>query len=97
VIRANIDNPAKIERINFLASESERISSLMRISGTDIYLSSIHDSGGGQIVGHIEKFPLNDNAQAKARHLRSGALDVVELPEYLANALRQVLQSTKGR
>jgi hypothetical protein len=88
VIRANIDNPAKIERINFLASESERISSLMRISGTDIYLSSIHDSGGGQIVGGIEKFSLNDIVDAGAGFLTPS---YYKLPAGTRSPLKQVI------
>jgi hypothetical protein len=60
LLRINLDNPTWVERIKFRVSESARLSSLMKISGKDVYLSSIHDSGGGQIVAQIDKYTLDD-------------------------------------
>jgi hypothetical protein len=87
VIRASIDNPAQVERINFLVSESERVSSLMKISGTDIYLSTIND-GGGQISARIVKFSLNDIVDSGAGFL---APSYYKLPAGIRSELRQVI------
>jgi hypothetical protein len=51
------------------------------------------DSGENWSVTVDQSF----NVVAKAHHLKSGALDVADLPGNLANALRQVLQTTKGQ
>jgi hypothetical protein len=88
VLRTNLDNPARVELLNFLVSESERVSSLMKISGADIYLSSIHDSGGGQISGGIEKFALNDLVATSTGFL---VPSVAKLPSGAISPLKQVI------
>jgi hypothetical protein len=88
VLRINLDNPVQVGRLAFLVSESERVSSLMKISGTDIYLSSIHDSGGGQITAGIEKFSLNDLVVTSNGFLRPS---VDKLPSGTISPLKQVI------
>jgi hypothetical protein len=88
LLRINLDNPTRVERIKFRVSESARLSSLMKISGKDIYLSSIHDSGGGQIVAQIDKYTLDDLV-VTSDGLLVPSID--KLPSYTISPLRQVI------
>jgi hypothetical protein len=88
LLRINLDNPTRVERIKFRVFESERLSSLMKISGKDIYLSSIYDDGGGQITGQIDKYTLDDLV-VTGNGLLAPSVD--KLPSYTVSPLRQVI------
>ena len=60
----------------------------MKISGKDIYLSSIHDSGGGQIVAQIDKYTLDDLV-VTSDGLLVPSID--KLPSNTLSPLRQVI------
>jgi len=71
VFRFPIDKPGVAERIHFtLNSTSKRLGPWMRISGTDIYILSVSDMGGGQFSVGMVKFSLNDLVRGPDDYLR---------------------------